>query len=114
VTLFGLTLVEKRPVQFGAQIHRWRIRFLREALVRGEIDCRADCVPQTGAYWRRRTSWKPKQAQWTGSRRNGIGEFFSRQAAGGNKYTAAFEACTAQRRLLPSGIALVAGFCADQ
>ena len=45
VTLFGLTLVEKRPVQFGAQdpgvAHAV---FVREALLRGEIDTRADCV----------------------------------------------------------------------
>ncbi len=45
VTLFGLTLVEKRAVQFGkrdaALAHAI---FLREALVRGEIDCRAGCV----------------------------------------------------------------------
>ncbi len=45
VTLFGLTLVEKRTVQFGAQdpaaAHSI---FLREALTCGEIDCRADCV----------------------------------------------------------------------
>ena len=45
VTLFGLTLVEKRSVQFGRQdpglAHEV---FLREALVRGDIDSRADCV----------------------------------------------------------------------
>jgi len=45
VTLFGLTLVEKRAVQFGtqdpAQAHAI---FLREALARGEIDARADFV----------------------------------------------------------------------
>jgi ATP-dependent helicase HrpA len=45
VTLFGLTLVEKRQVQFGTQdpdlAHGV---FVREALVRGDIDCRADCV----------------------------------------------------------------------
>ena len=50
VTLFGLTLVEKRVVQYGAQDDSGRSRaeahevFLREALARGEIDCRADCV----------------------------------------------------------------------
>gem|GEM_PF-608301 len=45
VTLFGLTLVEKRAVQFGpqdpAQAHGV---FLREALARGEVDARADFV----------------------------------------------------------------------
>ena len=45
VTLFGLTLVERRPVQFGkqdpAQAHDV---FVREAVVRGEIDCKADFV----------------------------------------------------------------------
>ncbi|MBN8888320.1 MAG: ATP-dependent RNA helicase HrpA [Rudaea sp.] len=45
VTLFGLTLVEKRSVQFGtqnpAEAHEV---FLREALARCEIDSRADCV----------------------------------------------------------------------
>ena len=45
VTLFGLTLVEKRTVQFGKQdaavAHQV---FLREALTRGDIDSRADCV----------------------------------------------------------------------
>ncbi|MFT3791329.1 MAG: ATP-dependent RNA helicase HrpA [Rudaea sp.] len=45
VTLFGLTLVEKRSVQFGAQnpteAHEV---FLREALARCDIDCRVDCV----------------------------------------------------------------------
>ena len=45
VTLFGLTLVEKRSVQFGRQDPSLAHEvFLREALVRGEIDCRADCV----------------------------------------------------------------------
>jgi ATP-dependent helicase HrpA len=45
VTLFGLTLVEKRVVQFGnedpAAAHAV---FVREALTRCEIDCRADCI----------------------------------------------------------------------
>ena len=45
VTLFGLTLVEKRTVQFGAQDPALaHALFVREALVRGDIDCRADCV----------------------------------------------------------------------
>ena len=48
VTLFGLTLVEKRTVQFGAQDGTSRDAahavFLREALVRGALDSRADCV----------------------------------------------------------------------
>ena len=45
VTLFGLTLVEKRTVQFGKQdLNTAHEVFLREALVRGDIDCRADCV----------------------------------------------------------------------
>ncbi|MBO9664722.1 ATP-dependent RNA helicase HrpA [Dokdonella sp.] len=45
VTLFGLTLVEKRPVQFGAQDpHRAHEIFAREALARCEIDARADFV----------------------------------------------------------------------
>ena len=45
VTLFGLTLVEKRSVQFDAQdAQAAHAVFVREALVRGEIDCRADCV----------------------------------------------------------------------
>jgi len=45
VTLFGLTLVEKRTVQFGAQDPQAaNAVFVREALVRGDIDCRADCV----------------------------------------------------------------------
>jgi len=45
VTLFGLTLVEKRTVQFGAQdAATAHAVFVREALVRGDIDCRADCV----------------------------------------------------------------------
>ena len=45
VTLFGLTLVEKRAVTFGKQdpssAHEV---FVREALARGEIDARADFV----------------------------------------------------------------------
>ncbi len=45
VTLFGLSLVEKRTVQFGRQDPQAaHAVFLREALVRGEIDTRADCV----------------------------------------------------------------------
>ncbi|MGH8090715.1 MAG: ATP-dependent RNA helicase HrpA, partial [Rudaea sp.] len=45
VTLYGLTLVEKRAVQFGAQDPATaHAVFVREALVRGDIDCRADCV----------------------------------------------------------------------
>jgi ATP-dependent helicase HrpA len=45
VSLFGLTLVEKRTVQFGAQDPALaHAVFVREALVRGEIDGRADCV----------------------------------------------------------------------
>ena len=43
VTLFGLTLVEKRTVQFGAQDTALaHAVFVREALVRGEIDSRSD------------------------------------------------------------------------
>jgi ATP-dependent helicase HrpA len=45
VTLFGLTLVEKRPVQFGKQDPKLaHAIFLDEALARGEIDARADFV----------------------------------------------------------------------
>ena len=45
VTLLGLTLVEKRVVQFGTQDPAAaHAVFVREALVRGDIDCRADCV----------------------------------------------------------------------
>jgi len=45
VSLFGLVLVEKRTVQFGGQDAEEAHRvFVREALVRCEIDCRADCV----------------------------------------------------------------------
>jgi len=50
VTLFGLILVEKRTVQFGAQDGTDQNRteahevFLREALARCDIDSRADCV----------------------------------------------------------------------
>ncbi|HTI96272.1 MAG TPA: ATP-dependent RNA helicase HrpA, partial [Rudaea sp.] len=45
VTLYGLTLVEKRAVQFGVQDPATaHAVFVREALVRGDIDCRADCV----------------------------------------------------------------------
>ncbi|HST27384.1 MAG TPA: ATP-dependent RNA helicase HrpA, partial [Rudaea sp.] len=45
VVLFGLTLVEKRAVQFGAQDPAAaHAVFVREALVRSDIDSRADCV----------------------------------------------------------------------
>jgi ATP-dependent helicase HrpA len=45
VTLFGLVLVEKRSVQFDAQDPMAaHTVFVREVLVRGDIDCRADCV----------------------------------------------------------------------
>ncbi|HEY0178585.1 MAG TPA: ATP-dependent RNA helicase HrpA, partial [Dokdonella sp.] len=45
VTLFGLTLVEKRAVTFGAQDPALaHAVFVREALARGEIDARADFV----------------------------------------------------------------------
>jgi len=45
VTLFGLTLVEKRLVQFGARDPELaHAIFVREALVRGELDARADFV----------------------------------------------------------------------
>jgi ATP-dependent helicase HrpA len=45
VTLFGLTLVEKRSVQFGNQdLNLAHEVFLREALARGDLDSRADCV----------------------------------------------------------------------
>ncbi len=45
VTLFGLTLVEKRSVQFSAQDPALAHEvFIREALARCEIDARADCV----------------------------------------------------------------------
>ncbi|MET0230461.1 MAG: ATP-dependent RNA helicase HrpA [Rhodanobacteraceae bacterium] len=45
VTLFGLTLVEKRPVTFGAQDpQQAHAVFVREALAHGEIDARADFV----------------------------------------------------------------------
>jgi ATP-dependent helicase HrpA len=45
VTLFGLTLVEKRSVQFGRQDEKLAHEiFVREALARCDIDARADCV----------------------------------------------------------------------
>ena len=45
VTLFGLTLVEKRSVQFGAQDPlAAHAVFVREALVRGDMDSRADVL----------------------------------------------------------------------
>ena len=45
VALFGLTLVEKRIVQFNRQDPAIaHAVFVREALTRGDIDCRADCV----------------------------------------------------------------------
>ncbi len=45
VALFGLILVEKRIVQFNRQDPAVaHAVFVREALVRGDIDCRADCV----------------------------------------------------------------------
>ncbi|MGH8173982.1 MAG: ATP-dependent RNA helicase HrpA [Rhodanobacteraceae bacterium] len=45
VTLFGLTLVEKRTVQFGKQDPALAHEvFLREALARGEIDARSDFI----------------------------------------------------------------------
>jgi ATP-dependent helicase HrpA len=45
VTLFGLTLVEKRAVSFGKQDPKLAHEvFVREALVRGEIDARADFI----------------------------------------------------------------------
>ncbi|HJT98609.1 MAG TPA: DUF3418 domain-containing protein, partial [Rhodanobacteraceae bacterium] len=45
VTLFGLTLVEKRAITFGRQDPKLAHEtFLREALARGEIDARADFV----------------------------------------------------------------------
>jgi ATP-dependent helicase HrpA len=45
VTLFGLTLVEKRSVQFGRQDESLaHVIFLREGLARCELDTRADCV----------------------------------------------------------------------
>ena len=45
VTLYGLTLVEKRAVQFGAQdAQRAHEIFVREALARCELDARADFV----------------------------------------------------------------------
>lgn len=45
VTLFGLTLVERRPVRYAKQnSSEARAVFIRQALVPGEIDCRADFV----------------------------------------------------------------------
>lgn len=45
VTLFGLVLVEKRVVQYGAQEPELaHAVFLREALARGDIDARSDFV----------------------------------------------------------------------
>jgi ATP-dependent helicase HrpA len=45
VNLFGLTLVEKRLVQFGAQDQALAHEvFVREALARGDIDAKADFV----------------------------------------------------------------------
>lgn len=45
VTLFGLILVERRPVLFGKQNPELaREVFIREALLTGEIDCHADFV----------------------------------------------------------------------
>ena len=45
ISLFGLNLVERRAVQFGRQSPREAHEvFLREALARGDIDCKADFV----------------------------------------------------------------------
>ncbi|SRR5579884_2824900 len=45
VTLYGLVLIERRAVPFDHQDPALAHRvFVREALVRGDIDCRADCV----------------------------------------------------------------------
>ncbi len=45
VTLFGLVLVERRPVQFGRQDPATaHAIFVREALVRGDLDAKADFI----------------------------------------------------------------------
>jgi ATP-dependent helicase HrpA len=94
VTLFGLTLVEKRVVQFGAQdpsvAHDV---FIREALVRGDIDSRSDVVRANGRVLAQAAELEAKQ------RRAGLikeetelAEFFAGKMPSEISTTAAFDA----------------------
>ncbi|MBS0569928.1 MAG: ATP-dependent RNA helicase HrpA [Proteobacteria bacterium] len=94
VTLYGLTLVEKRAVQFGAQDPAAaHAVFVREALVRGDIDSRADCVRANARVLARAHELEAKQ------RRAGLvrGEdelaaFFAGKMPADVSTTAAFDA----------------------
>ena len=94
VTLFGLTLVEKRTVQFGRQdeVLAHEI-FLREALARGEIDSAADCVRANRRVLEQAHELEAKR------RRSGLVKddaelalFFAGKLPGEISTTAAFEA----------------------
>jgi ATP-dependent helicase HrpA len=94
VTLFGLTLVEKRTVQFAAQDPLLaHAVFVREALVRGEIDCRADCVRANARVLEQAHELEAKQRR-AGLVRNEdeLVEFFAGKLPGDIHTTAAFDA----------------------
>jgi ATP-dependent helicase HrpA len=94
VTLFGLTLVEKRVVQFGKQDAAVaHAVFMREALVRSDIDCRADCVRANARVLEQAHELEAKQ------RRGGLVkgedelvEFFAAKLPGDISTAAAFDA----------------------
>jgi ATP-dependent helicase HrpA len=94
VTLFGLTLVEKRVVQFGREDPlAAHAVFVREALTRCEIDCRADCIRANARVLEQAHELEAKQ------RRSGLVKdedelvvFFSEKIPTDISTTAAFDA----------------------
>ena len=66
ITLFGLIVVGRRPVHFGPiDPVVSREFFIREGLVRGEIQSRAKCLAPTPGCWNSSTNWKPRRVAAT-------------------------------------------------
>ncbi len=117
VTLFGLTLVEKRPVQFGAQdVTLAHDVFIREALVRGDIDSRSDVVRTNARVLAQAHEFEAKRRRaGLVKDENELAQFFTGKMPVEISTAAAFDAWYRTRGAGAAGrVALVAGFRAGR
>jgi ATP-dependent helicase HrpA len=94
VTLHGLVLVERRVVPFAAQDPATAHRvFVREALVRGEIDSPADCLRANAQVLAEAHEWEAKRRESGLVRREEeLAAFFAGKLPATISTTAAFDA----------------------
>jgi ATP-dependent helicase HrpA len=94
VTLFGLTLVEKRAVQFGAQdLPLAHDVFVREALVRDDIDSRSDVVRANARVLAQAQEFEAKRRRaGLVKDENELAQFFASKLPVDINTTAAFDA----------------------